>query len=504
MSYKPISNDQHPLDIVDDDGELDIVLKRQEKPRPSQKSFLIWIVIVTFLGAILIYIGQSNSTGTGQNKIGKNKIQNYTKVNKTIIPDHNDKIIESKEDQIQLEDNNLIDINMRNDSQKKSENINQTQNQTTKVEDKQENQEEENNIDFEELQKQTDQLNKEIKEYYKNKNETQNVDIVNEVQKDPRYGEILCESGYYMNKDEKKCKKCEDRCSECMHIIGTCYKCQNEYYLNNYGKCIQKCEGKHDSSNLLLSDDNKNQSIPICIGNNHTSSLFMSVQKSNNTHFVLPYLIIHPATTVSLMYHNNYPLVYYFNKDIFNFEDEMKLNDIITQAQEKQLIVIIIGSHTLYDFSLFNNFLFQEALQNIEHLVKAKSSTFRSFFGQDYNAYGVIREYQSQYKNNSVDLVISDDPIEIDHEYLESNLLVTHEQHYTDYNFESLQGAQSQKTTVILLFHTKNEQDQKDYCSRFLYVSFLQCAVREIQIDHIQRMRQGFELISQFVVQPDL
>lgn len=61
----------------------------------------------------------------------------------------------------------------------------------------------------------------------------------------------------------------------------------------------------------------------------------MSVQKSNNTHFVLPYLIIHPATSVSLMYHNNYPLVYFFNKDIFNFEDGMKLNDIITQAQEK-------------------------------------------------------------------------------------------------------------------------------------------------------------------------
>ncbi|CAD8063456.1 unnamed protein product [Paramecium primaurelia] len=499
MNYKPIQNDQHSLDIGEDDGELDIVVKRKEKPKPNQKSFLIWIMIVTFLGAILIYISQSNMTTTDKNKTGKNQNFNFTKVNKTTIPDNNEKQIDSIEE-------NIKDVDLRNDSQANQDKFNKTSNDIVKEEEEEklENGEEEKDIDFEELQKQTDQLNKEIKEYFKHKNETENIDIVNEVQQDPRYGEILCQSGYYMNKDEKKCKKCEDRCSECMHIIGTCYKCQNEYYLNNYGKCIQKCEGKHDSSNLLLSDDNKNQSIPICLGNNHTSSLFMSVQKSKNTHFVLPYLIIHPATTVSLMYHNNYPLVYYFNKDIFNFEDGMKLNEIITQAQEKQLIVILIGAHTLYDFSLFNNFLFQEALQNIELLVKAKSSTFRAFFGQDYNAYGVIREYQSQYKNNSVDLVISDDPVEIDHEYLESNLLVTHEQHYTDYKFESLQGAQSQKTTVILLFHTKNEQDQKDYCSRFLYVSFLQCVVREIQIDHIQRMRQGFELISQFVVQPDL
>ncbi|CAD8175759.1 unnamed protein product [Paramecium octaurelia] len=503
MSYKPISNDQHPLDIGDEDGELDIVVKRKEKPRPSQKTLLIWIVIVTFLGAILIYIAQSDSTGNQQNKNGKNKVLNFTKVNKTIIPDKNEKTMDYQGDQVKVEEKVKV-VKMKNDSQTNSENKNDTENVSTKDEDEQESQGEENSIDFEELQKQTDQLNKEIKEYFKHKNETENEQTVPEGSRDPRYSEILCESGYYMNREEKICKKCEDRCAECMHIIGTCYKCQSEFYLNNYGKCISKCEGKHDSSNLLLSDDNKNQSIPICLGNNHTSSLFMSVQKSKNTHFVLPYLIIHPATTVSLMYHNNYPLVYYFNKDIFNFEEEMKLTDIITQAQEKQLIVIIIASHTLYDFSLFNTFLFQEAVQNIEHLVKAKSSTFRSFFGQDYNAYGVVREYQSQYKNNSVDLVISDDPVEIDHEYLESNLLVTHEQHYTDYNFESLQGAQSQKTTVILLFHTKNEQDQKDYCSRFLYVSFLQCAVREIQLDHTQRMRQGFELISQFVVQPDL
>ncbi|CAD8167333.1 unnamed protein product [Paramecium octaurelia] len=503
MNYKPISNDQHSLDIGEEDGELDIVVRRQQKPKPNQKSLLIWIVIVTFLGAILIYVGQSDWTTNGKNKTDKNKNFNFTKVNKTIIPDQKEGQAETKEHSNQL-NNTVKDVPMKNVTQGNSDKINKTSSDISRVEDKQENQEEEKNIDFEELQKQTDQLNKEISEYFKHKNETENQETIDVVSKDPRYSEVLCESGYYMNRDEKKCKKCEDRCAECMHIIGTCYKCQSEFYLNNYGKCIQKCEGKHDSTNLLLSDDNKNQSIPICLGNQHTSSLYMSVQKSKNTHFVLPYLIIHPATSVSLMYHNNYPLVYYFNKDIFNFEDGMKLNEIITQAQEKQLIVIIIGAHTLYDFSLFNTFLFQEALQNIELLVKAKSSTFRSFFGQDYNAYGVIREYQSQYKNNSVDLVISDDPVEIDHEYLESNLLVTHEQHYTDYNFESLQGAQSQKTTVILLFHTKNEQDQKDYCSRFVYVSFLQCAVRDIQIDHIQRMRQGFELISQFVVQPDL
>jgi hypothetical protein len=55
----------------------------------------------------------------------------------------------------------------------------------------------------------------------------------------------------------------------------------------------------------------------------------MTIQKSNNTHFVLPYIIIHPATSVTLLYHNNYPIVYYFNKDLFNFEEDLKLTDII-------------------------------------------------------------------------------------------------------------------------------------------------------------------------------
>ncbi|CAD8072950.1 unnamed protein product [Paramecium sonneborni] len=492
--YKPISDEQHSLDIADDDGELDIIVERKEKHKPSQKSFLIWIIIVTILGAILIYVGQSDSQMTGQ----KNKILNNANVNKTIIPEKKEQIIQNV-DQTQFEEKN--DDLQKNDSNENQEDINKTHSNITEEQENKEDLKDQQNIDSEELQKQTDQLNKEKKDNLKHKNDIERVD---EIQQDKRFSEVLCESGYYMNKSEKKCKKCEDRCAECMHIIGTCYKCQSEFYLNNYGRCIQKCEGKHDSSNLLLSDENKNQSIPICFGTNYTSSLFMTVQKSKNTHFVMPYLIIHPATHVSLIYHSNYPLVYYFNKDIFNFEDGMKINDIITQAQEKQLIVIVIGSHTLYDYSLFNSFLFQEAVQNIEHIVKAKSSTFRAFFGQDYNAYGVIKEYESQYKNNTIDLVISDDPLEIEHEQLEANQLVTHEQHYKDQKFESLQGSQSQKTTVILLFHTKSEQDQNDYCLKFQYVSFLQCALREVQINHIQRMRQGFELISQFVVQPDL
>lgn len=54
----------------------------------------------------------------------------------------------------------------------------------------------------------------------------------------------------------------------------------------------------------------------------------MTVQKSNNTHFVLPYLIIHPAYNISHLYHNSYPMVYYFNKDLFNFEEGLKLTDI--------------------------------------------------------------------------------------------------------------------------------------------------------------------------------
>ncbi|CAK80262.1 unnamed protein product (macronuclear) [Paramecium tetraurelia] len=495
MNYKPIS-DQQSVDIVEDDGELDVVNIKQNRRKNTSNSKLIivWIIILIILfGGILIYV--SDQAKEQKKVIPKEE----TKVNITIPKEQY-----NTKDESNLDGPKLIEID---EERKKDEGTDHKEDQ--ELQNEQLHQEEDipqQNVNKSELN-QTIVSESQIKNQTVNGTEPhENKDTHKELQQNRRNDEVLCEKGYYMDKNLKACKQCEEKCSECMHITGTCYRCEEEYYLNIYGKCINICDqNQKKQPNLLISEENKNQTIPFCFGKNHSSSFYMGVQKSKSTHFVLPYLIIHPAKSVSQVYHNDFPIVYYFNKDLFNFEENIKLTDIAQEAQERLLIVIIVGSHTLYDYTLFNSFLFQNAIENIEQIVKAKSTTFRSYFGQEYNGYGVIREYISQYRNNTIDLIISDDPSELLHEEVELNQLVTQERHMTDYNFESLSGAKSDKSVLIVMEYTmKDENHHNNQCDRFKYVSFVHCQIREVQISHLQKMKQNFEFISQFVVQLNL
>ncbi|CAD8168351.1 unnamed protein product [Paramecium pentaurelia] len=493
MNYKPIS-DQQTLDIVEDDGELDVVNIKQDKRlnKTNNKLIFLWIIILIILGGILIYVSQQSKQ---QKKIISD---DQSKINNTItIVQYN------KNNESEFDSPKLIDLDDQNKKEEDGDLKKDTELQNELLPKEQ---------DIPQLNLNKSELNQTIANQSQIQNSITNgtehlqqKDTHQELQHS-RNDEILCEKGYYMDKNIKGCKQCEEKCSECMHITGTCYLCEDEYYLNIYGKCINNCEQNQKQPNLLISEDNKNQTIPFCYGKKHNSSFYMGVQKSKSTHFVLPYLIIHPAISVSQVYHNNFPIVYYFNKDLFSFQDNIKLTDITQEAQERLLIVVIVGCHTLYDYTLFNTFLFQDAIENIEQIVKAKSTTFRSYFGQDYNGYGVIKEYISQYRNNTIDLIISDDPSEILHEEVELNQLVTSERHMTDYNFESLSGAKSEKSVVVLLQYTIKDENHNNnnYCDRFKYVSFVNCQLREVQISHIQKMKQNFEFISQFVVQLNL
>lgn len=52
----------------------------------------------------------------------------------------------------------------------------------------------------------------------------------------------------------------------------------------------------------------------------------------------------------------------------------------------------------------------------------------------------------------------------------------------TDYNFESLSGAKSEKSVVVLLQYTIKDENHNNnnYCDRFKYVSFVNCQLREV------------------------
>ncbi|CAD8080516.1 unnamed protein product [Paramecium sonneborni] len=438
--------------------------------------FIFWFIVLILYGGILISINSINKSSKEQKIIQENqkKINNKSKQS----------FIKVQNEQYNIKEFKYGDKNMNN-----------IQNQYNKLSDEQKNKEQYQRMN--QLNKNTE-IDSQVQNGQKNENEHllqgDNHDKI-EVK---RNDQMLCQKGYYMDKNQKECQHCEEKCSECLHISGTCYRCHDEYYLNNYGKCIQNCE--QIQFNSLITDDNKNETIPFCIGKDHNTSLYMGVQKSQSTHFVMPYLIIHPASTIFQVYHNNYPIVYYFNKDLFHFGDNIKLYDILQEAQDRLLIVVILACHTLYDFPLFNTFLFQNAIQNIEQIIKANNTTFRSYFGQDYNGYGVIRQYISQNKKNTVDLIISDDPSKIPQEEIEQNQLITQETQWTYDNFQVLYNFKPEKTIILIQYTIKNNE-QDNYCDQLYYVSFVLCQIREIQINRLQLMKQNFEFISQFVVQ---
>lgn len=61
------------------------------------------------------------------------------------------------------------------------------------------------------------------------------------------------------------------------------------------------------------------------------------------------------------LYHQKYPVVYMFNHDLFNFGHELTITNIIENAIDNQIIVVILASGTLYDYALYNAFLLQDA-----------------------------------------------------------------------------------------------------------------------------------------------
>lgn len=46
-----------------------------------------------------------------------------------------------------------------------------------------------------------------------------------------------------------------------------------------------------------------------------------------------------------------------FNHDLFNFGHELTITNIIDNAIDNQIIVVILASGTLYDYALYNAFL---------------------------------------------------------------------------------------------------------------------------------------------------
>lgn len=51
---------------------------------------------------------------------------------------------------------------------------------------------------------------------------------------------IKCNSGYYLEKKENKCKKQENKFLHCLETINgeVCDKCDNNYFFDEEGKCV--------------------------------------------------------------------------------------------------------------------------------------------------------------------------------------------------------------------------------------------------------------------------
>ncbi|KAM3140023.1 hypothetical protein pb186bvf_007823 [Paramecium bursaria] len=467
MQYKPIETQ---LDVLEDDGELDQVTPRTQ--RPKSKGKLIFLLIFMFVSSLFYLIWKMQELGQPNN------------ININIPRDRTKDIPFDEEIEIPIKKQNITKGQVIQDEPKPQEfNIDEIVSERSQVvySDTYTERGEE-----EVIQSESEESVKETEKIDIKKNETKKIDfedIQNQLAqklKEQQESQGICKSGHYY--DGEMCQQCQANCKACQHLEGSCYLCDDQYSINEQGKCVLNCTQRQ---NIFMNGN----SSKICF-KCENASFYLSHQKSNQTSFVLPYLIIHPTIDLATLYKHKFPILYYFNKDLFNF-NRLNIQDIINLSIENQIIVIIIASGTLYDYPLFNSFLMKHAQIEIEDIIKQRSDQFVAFYGSEEDGYGAMRQYQAQYKENGVDLLIVDRPQSIDHYKLERNQKLTHEQHISDPDMMSIVGALSPKTTIIILSNDFNRQ----------VCGYIQCQNRDPNQEQSEILKQVFQLVGQFIYQ---
>lgn len=120
-------------------------------------------------------------------------------------------------------------------------------------------------------------------------------------------------------------------------------------------------------------------------------------------------------------FYQNYPILYLFNDDLWNFRRTTNLSDLIDKSINERVVVVVVAAMNLFDFPVFQQTFFevsklltihQDLVVKIEKTVKMKHPLFKAFSGFNHNGYGAIRLFQYQVKKeNLISLLLVDNPV---------------------------------------------------------------------------------------------